>query len=325
VTTRNAIWETRGRGHQHAIASKRQVLDVSFRFKRDEIVTEGVSRIARAQARKASNALAQTRNPRERLHEVRTSIKKLRALLRLVRPMVGRARFHREDARLRKMSKELSELRDATVLIESCKALAGLVEKPLQPALPRVRRLLESRRSELEGRMDGPQRRLATAAELRETERRVERWISARSPVRGRTFGALLPGLCRVYRRGRRAFEAAYDPGGAAAALHAWRRAVKYHGWHLRLLGDMLPAELHGRRDKIERLARLLGEDHDLTLLATWLRLDAVRLGDNVKLRLLLRRIAHHQVSLRARARGLGQALYFARTSVFSRRLQGRP
>jgi CHAD domain-containing protein len=257
---------------------------------------------------------------RERLHEVRTAIKKLRALLRLVRPVLGR-RFRRVDERLRAQAKKLSELRDAAVLIETCGALGRIVEKKLQPPLQRARRLLGNRCSELEARLDGPEHRQAIAQALQKIEQRVERWSFPRS-VDGEGPGIVLPGLARVYRRGRRAFDTAYGDKGGSAALHAWRRAVKYHGFHLRLLAAVLPVPMQGRLEQIEHLGQLLGEDHDLTVLSNRLRIDSGSLGDNVKLRLLLRRIAQRQASLRESARALGQTLYADRPSVFRRHFQ---
>jgi CHAD domain-containing protein len=293
---------------------------VSYRFQRNETVTEAVVRLARVQTKKTLYALAQTRQPRERLHEVRTSIKKLRALLRLVRPRLGR-RFRRQDDHLRAQAKKLSELRDAAVLIETCAALGKIVEKKLRPTLQRERRLLGIRCTELEARLDGPERRHAIAQALQRFERRIERW-SLSSADAAEDAGILLTGLARVYRRGRRAFATAYGEKGGPAALHAWRRAVKYHGYHIRLLADVLPVHVQGRLEPIEQLGQLLGEDHDLTVLSTRLRVDSGSLGDNVKLRLLLRRIDQRQASLRETARALGHTLYADRTSIFRRRLQ---
>src|SRR5260221_14143146 len=67
----------------------------------------------------------------EYIHQVRTTIKRLRALLRLIRPAVGELFFNQENARLRKAGRRLAGARDAEDARENLKTLsvAGEPEK----------------------------------------------------------------------------------------------------------------------------------------------------------------------------------------------------
>lgn len=291
---------------------------MSYRLERDETVIDGLVRIARHQARKAATAIVGARGAREGLHEARTSIKKLRALLRLVRPALGRGIYEKEDERLRTLGKRLSELRDATVLIETCDTLGSHIEKALRPPLQRARHHLVGCRSQIEIRTGGPRWRHRTASAFRKVRRRSQQWMSRREIDGG--WDAIRGGLGRVYRHGRIRLEAAFEDGDAEA-FHTWRRAVKYHRYHISLLANVWPDEMRQRLEALGELGQLLGADHDLSVLSAQLRADAASLGDNVKLRLLLRRMAQRQRALRARARILGRALYADPTSVFCRRL----
>ena len=78
---------------------------------------------------------------------------------------------------------------------------------------------------------------------------------------------ALVPGLERAYRRGRKRMrEAEEEP--TTERVHQWRKRAKDHWYHLRLVSDAWPQELEARADEVHRLTDLLGDDHDLAILA---------------------------------------------------------
>ena len=62
---------------------------MSFRFKLDEDVERGARRIALEQVERAETSLANDDVPPESIHAVRKSLKRVRALLRLVRSGLG--------------------------------------------------------------------------------------------------------------------------------------------------------------------------------------------------------------------------------------------
>jgi len=91
---------------------------MAYRFKHSETVPQNVKRIAAEQLDSAIALLKGKRgtNREDAVHEVRKSIKKTRALLRMVRPELGDF-FLNENVRLRDVGHKLSELRDAGALI----------------------------------------------------------------------------------------------------------------------------------------------------------------------------------------------------------------
>src|SRR5258708_21190551 len=64
----------------------------------------------------------------EYIHHVRTTIKRLRALLRLIRPAVGELLFNQENARLRKAGRRLAVAPGAEVARATLKTLSGAGE-----------------------------------------------------------------------------------------------------------------------------------------------------------------------------------------------------
>ena len=79
-----------------------------FRFKLTEPFEEGCRRIAREQIERAQCQLKAPGDPVAAVHETRKSLKRLRALLRLVRPALGEQTYREENAQLRSIGGSLS-------------------------------------------------------------------------------------------------------------------------------------------------------------------------------------------------------------------------
>jgi CHAD domain-containing protein len=241
---------------------------------------------------------------RDRVHQARTSVKRLRGLLRLVGPSLG-GRYPREHQRLGALGDRLSQLRDAEVMIETFDGLF----------LRRVRTGLDRRRRGVERRLDLPDRMHEAAREFRKTRKRAAGWVP-----RAGGWKALEDGLRDTYRWGRQAMATAHG-SGRDADVREWRKAVKYHGYHVRLLADLWPEELNGRLDVLDKLGTLLGEDHDLAVFAETLRGEPACFDDGRDQQVLLGLIAQRQQALRAMAHPLGRRLYAEAPAAFTRRL----
>ena len=111
---------------------------MAFRFKLGEPFEEGVRRIAVEQIERAQNELQAKGDHAVAVHETRKALKRLRALLRLVRPAMGDDVFKQENAQLREIGLSLSGARDRHVLLETVNKLegaAGLSRKGLVSGL----------------------------------------------------------------------------------------------------------------------------------------------------------------------------------------------
>jgi CHAD domain-containing protein len=287
-------------------------------FQRDEPVATAAPRIGRKQARKAMQELARPTSPRQRVHQARTYVKKLRALLRLVEPALGKI-YRREDERLRELGRTLSGLRDAEVLIETFDGLFEHFEEQLGPPLQRARTRLTTRLRNVESRIDVPARLREAEEAFRMTRKRARHWVPDAGKDRS-GWKAIVGGLGATYRWGRRAMDAAYRAADDRV-FHDWRKAVKYHGYHMRLLAGIWPEEINGRLEALGRLGDLLGEDHDLAVFAETLRTEP-RCFDNERDReVLLGLIEQRKGALRAMAQPLGKRLYAEQPAAFCRRL----
>src|SRR5947209_16458553 len=104
-----------------------------FRLDPGEPLREAIGRVVHGQLDYAI-ALVEGHdgNGAEGVHEARKALKRVRAVLRLRRKELGKARFRQENTILRDAGRALSETRDAQVLVET---LDGLRES-LGPDLP---------------------------------------------------------------------------------------------------------------------------------------------------------------------------------------------
>ena len=131
----------------------------------DEPVRAGLLRIAAALIGTARERVAHPSSDRgEDVHAVRTAIKRLRALLRLIRPVIGKTRFTREDGRLRNAARQLAVAREHTVARRTLFALAASAPHR------RERQALAVARA---GFTSDARRRAATEKALREVARRL--------------------------------------------------------------------------------------------------------------------------------------------------------
>src|SRR5919205_78895 len=93
-----------------------------------ELLCDGIRRIARGRIDHAIDELRGRTDstPVQAVHEARKDMKKLRALLRLVRGELGGKTFARENACFRDATRELAGARDSDVMLETLAQLTYL-------------------------------------------------------------------------------------------------------------------------------------------------------------------------------------------------------
>jgi len=278
---------------------------MGYRFERDASVQKNLRRIALAQIDGAvasidDHGLASGLV----VHEVRKSCKKLRGLLRLVRPAFDF--YARENAALRDMASALSPLRDAAVLIETYDALMDAHDGTVERAtFAPVRRRLTLRQKALDRDDSGADRKLGEARDqLLAMRMRAGQW-----KLSGDDFSALQHGLAKTYKRARKAMKEA-DRSRDADAFHDWRKLVKYHGYHARLMEPVWPAAMQAHRQCADALNDILGQHHDLAVFEDALRETAAELRDAVDLAMLSAMIGQRQAALAERAFVTGARLF---------------
>jgi CHAD domain-containing protein len=261
---------------------------MSFELKPGVSLRKNIRRIVRDQLDDGLEHLtgrrAGTRD--EAVHEARKSFKKVRAVLRLVRPAIGAAAYRAENACFRDAGRPLAEVRDAKVLIDTLDKLAEHFQEQL------AGRSFDDTREALRANLLETQRRVldthdalaAVAKVVRKARRRVKDWAD----VPGKWW-AVGDGLEDGYRRTRDAFrDAVADP--TAETLHEWRKQAKYLRHQLEVLRPVWSERLTALADEADRMAERLGDDHDLSVLRQRLSAEPGWFGDVAELLTLIDR-----------------------------------
>lgn len=276
---------------------------------RRELVAE-VRRIARRQFRRAVEELdAGDGDENEAVHGARKRFKKVRGLYRLVRSAAPDF-YARENARVRDLARSLSGVRDATALIETVEDLRSHLSAEIAPAsLSSVRDSLAARRDRIVERKSDLRERMRAAAAACDGALQAldDLAIDARGK-RGRA-AVVAAGWRRICKQGRRALKACAETG-EAADFHDLRKRVKYHWMHVRLVEPAWPSLMRLRRREARQIGDLVGDEHNLSLLAALIREEPEAIGTEADRDLLMRLLADRQAELRAEALGRAGALF---------------
>jgi CHAD domain-containing protein len=249
------------------------------------------------------------------VHEARKAIKRMRALARLLREELGEQEFKRVNASLGDAGRRLASARDADVRLAT---LRDLTERhPEALALEGVRRLgeqLERERRQIRQPSDTDEV-LADIAAMRD---QLARWSLV-----DHDFGTLAPGLRRIYREGRhRYLHCKREHGREAQHVHDWRKRVKSLYYALDMLGAKKAKGTRRAVRRADRLGDLLGGEHDLWMLHTYVEEHPQAFCEDAAARtVLLELIERRRRRLRKRALALGARLYKRKPDKFTRRI----
>jgi CHAD domain-containing protein len=280
-----------------------------YKLREGEAVPRGIARIARGRIDHAIDELEgrTDSSPEEAVHEARKDMKKLRAVIRLVRAEVGDDVYRRENACFRDAGRELSGVRDADVMLATLEKLDK--EIPAADAGD-LRQALEAHKLRTAGGARS-QASVEVVGILTTVRRRVGRW-----PLDQDGFDALAGGLSRIYRRGRKDFRRARGEP-TTENLHEWRKRVKDLWYHLTILRTAWPPVMDALADEAHALSEHMGEDHDLSVLLAWAEehapASAAAIAGPVK---------RQRGELQAAAFELGARLYAEKPGAFTRRLE---
>lgn len=204
------------------------------------------------------------REPTVTVHDFRRAMKRWRALMRLLQPILGDgAEVLRQQAR--DLSRKLTVARDAQSSID---ALQDAVEAgPEQPAAlsPRsiatIQSRLEALRAEGERSIWNDERRQEMSEYLAAASSQVAQW-----DMSAVTFGDVADALSATYRRARRSIPNDWDDI-AAEQMHDLRRRVVEHRYQMELFEPVWPRMGKLWVDEAQRLRTRLGKYQDLAVL----------------------------------------------------------
>src|SRR3954452_22288248 len=255
---------SRSAAFQHDSGYARSMSERTYRIDPSEPVADEVRRVARGRIDHAIDQLSGNAESSraQSVHEARKDMKKLRALLRLVRGELGEDVYSRENAGFRETGRRLSGVRDADVMILT---LADLERRygELPGAARKLRPALVAHRFRVSAGSTRPavQTVIDTLGHARQ---RVDEW-----PLDSAGFDLFREGLERVYRRGRKAYRRAEELP-SAEHMHDWRKRAKDLWYGVSLLEEAWKPVMSALADEAHALSERLGDEHDVSVLIEW-------------------------------------------------------
>ncbi|MHC2068405.1 CHAD domain-containing protein [Bremerella sp. T1] len=291
---------------------------MTYQLVDNEPLSHALRRIAREQIDQAIAEIDDKTVPRdEAVHQVRKRCKKIRGLVRLVRPEFEKT-YQAENKWYRDIAARLSDVRDAQVLIETYDKLMERYEEEVDRQLfGPIRRKLTMRLKELlEDDVQLDEELRDVKAKLEEGRDRIPYW-----PLDEMEPEAIMAGIDKTYQRGLKAMKKAYKKDDSEQ-FHEWRKRVKYHWYHMRLIRPIWQREVNARRKEADDLADLLGDDHDLAVLRETIQEEAEAFAGAEATDAFVILTVRRQRELRAEAKTLGMRLFAESDEAFAERLE---
>ena len=255
-------------GTSHSVCFRRIAfftldLPMPFEFEPSESIKFGLRRMA---TEVLNEAIAQLRDDSlkrdEKIHRTRRHGKQLRSLLRLAGAGLE-SKFKPQDQWLRDTSRLISHLRDSKVIYETYRELIGADNSTIEklPDDDLLRQLNHHRKGNRSSKKTIDQTLDAVRERLEHQQTLVKRWC-----LQGKGLRILDIGLRTTYQEARDAMKRVTKTR-EPTAFHEWRKHVKYHFHHCRMMTPIWPAPLALRANELDDLGGWLGKEHDLAVL----------------------------------------------------------
>jgi CHAD domain-containing protein len=291
---------------------------MAFELKAREPIPRGVRRVVCDRIDRALETFAHSQGETsdDSVHDVRKRIKQIRGALRMVRDGLGEKTFKKENRAFRDAARPLSAARDAKVLVD---ALDGLIEHAngtIEGAkLAWLRRTLVEKRQATRKQALGRGRGIdGVVRALEQARMRVSEWPLADCDVK-----AVKRGVRNAYAKARRAMKRARKDD-SDAALHEWRKRTKDVRYQFKLLIGICKRTAAPLEKQAHDLSDLLGEDHDLCVLADVVQREKRR--DRREVEFIEKLIARRRKELQRKAWEIGEKLFDERPRDFLKQLR---
>ncbi len=288
---------------------------MAFRFLPGQNIRDNVKQVATEQIDRALARLSGKGKNGNAVHETRKALKRLRSLLHLIKPAMRKSDFQRDESRLKLIARSLSGVRDIQAMIETLAKLEVYDEVFGKGGFAQdIRSDLEARRNQAEKALNGAQAVKARKL-LKEARKDFEEIV-----IEHDDFKDLAITIERDYRKAKLAFQHAYECR-EDEAFHDWRKYVQRHWRQVLLVVPCWPRALRPHTALARELSEVLGEDHDIYMLAKFLETQETSLGGRRDRDDFFALCAKRQNELRDLAHDMGLRLFSEKPSSLAARL----
>jgi CHAD domain-containing protein len=289
---------------------------MAYQLKEGEPFLEGIYRIGKEEQKAILASLTEHHNPHKGVHQARKHLKRLRALLKLIRDTWEEERYTEANVYYRDIGRDLSVLRYITSQIEISTQLRGQYKAQLgDEGFKKLHQLFLRERKKIQKKKFN---KALFEEEVQLIKKDKDRFKALKDDGPA-SEQKVLKSLTRVYRRGYRGFQKA-QAFPETDAMHDWRKRVKYLWHQFQLLEPAWPSLLQSYQETLKNLADALGDYHDLALLQEHLIALQKELPDDFAKQ--LQGISQKEMERQhSQALHLGKLLYCERPRAFRRRM----
>ncbi len=277
---------------------------MGFELQRKESIAQGAKRLIRKElAQGRCDLKSQEMSVDDRVHEFRRHIKRVRAILRLMRDGLGSKAYRIENHRFSVLARKFSAVRDARACLDAFDSLT--TEEPMSDGERNgLRELLQNQLHFDHEQLIVEERYQEASRALRSARRRVADWKIDKSD------GEFIKrGFGRVYSAGRQSLQTVKDHPGRLN-LHTLRKEATY----LRNIVEILvPSRVPRLQEMLVRLKSLTadaGKCLDLQLLRSVILQESVQASDGYATEAIIRRIDNRHEELQAQVVVQAEEIY---------------
>ncbi len=295
--------------------STTDIANQKFFIKRNEPIDEGIKRLLKQEIDHAVFSITKQENWEKGIHEARKCFKKVRAVLRLIRKDIGEERYISENHFFRDIARKFSELRDATVCLETIYILQEQYnDSSSEDAFKKVIEKLKRDKASLKTQKSENSQVFEQVVEsLNKAKERIEQW-----PLEPNNWRCLLTGIHKSYEKGSRTFIESYQ-APSDFQIHEWRKSAKHLWFHSLLLKRCWTHVISSYAKELKKLSEKLGLHNDLAVLKSKIK----KMEDTTEesKHFLLNITNEHQLNLRNEAYPLAQKIFAENPKAFKQRL----
>ncbi|MEJ2596624.1 MAG: CHAD domain-containing protein [bacterium] len=198
--------------------------------------------------------------PDHTIHQSRKSIKRIRAILKMIRDEAGYSFYFRENRFFRDLSRQLSPARDLSVQVQTLELLEKNCPEEMEaPEVMHLREHLCSLKEDHFERLTGPGGRLSTyKGELDRAVFRINNTLYMRDD-----FVSIENGISKTYRRARQYLKEIHGDL-SNEVFHEYRKYCRYVQYQIELIQPLFPAVLKGYASALDDYSKRLGKIRDL-------------------------------------------------------------
>lgn len=287
---------------------------MGYELNREESIAVNINRIL---SEEVTAAIESLQNPgqakEETIHGVRKRIKKIRALFRLVRSQLKKEVFQVENIRYRNIGHQLSQLRDATVMIKTLEKLRqGHRDKISSRVFSTIKKNLTKKQDQV-------------SREFFEDKTKIDAVKNAfrQAPLtalslsqKGDSFTVFAPNIEGIYRQASKALQVVIKQP-STHNFHELRKQVKNLWYHTRLMQPIWPGLFTAYEKELGRLGEMLGDDHDFGVLAEEIESERLLLRNKQTKQRILQLLDEQRATLQEQIYPLAKRLFAEKASAF--------